>query len=326
MTKVLVLSTGGTIASRAQDDGAARAVDTGEQLVARAGVGAGIEVVTRNIFLANSFTVGPAQMLDLVREVHRFLRDPELDGVVITHGTDTLEESAFLLDLVHDDDRPVVLTGAQLPADASDSDGPRNLADAIAVATDPAARRLGALIVVDGAVYPAFGTRKVNTLHFAAFASPDNGPLGGVVGGALTLRRRPVRSAPLSLEAMDLTGIRVDIAAFYPGCDAVVLEAAAEAGARGIVLQGTGAGNANSSVVDKVAELTGAGIVVGLTTRVDSGPVAALYGNGGGVDLVRAGAVPMGILRAPQARMLLMAALATESDPARVRDVLATFI
>jgi L-asparaginase len=322
----LVLSTGGTIASRAQADGGARAVDTGQQLIARAEVGADVEVLTRDIFLANSFTVGPAQMLGLATEVRDLLRGPELDGVVITHGTDTLEESAFLLDLVHTDDRPVVFTGAQRPADASDSDGPRNLADAITVATDPAARGLGVLIVIDGAVYPAFGTRKVNTLKPAAFASPDNGPLGGVVAGAVSLRRRPIRSKPLSLEAMDIEGVRVDIAPYYPGSDTVVLDALRAAGARGIVLQGTGAGNANSSVAEKVGEFTAAGIVVGLTTRVDAGPVAALYGNGGGVDLVRAGAIPMGILRAPQGRILLMAALATESDPARARDVLKTFL
>ena len=326
MKKVAVLGTGGTIASRAQLDGAVRATDGGERLLARVDVIPDVEVLSRDVFLTNSFEMTCKHMLHLADAVRESLADPDTDGVVITHGTDTLEESALLLDLIHADDRPVVLTGAQRPADATDFDGPRNLADAIAVAADPAARGLGVLIVFDGAVYPAFGTRKVDTLRPAAFASPGSGPLGDVFGGTVTVRQRPVRPEPLPLEALDLSGVRVDIATFYPGADAVALDAFASAGARGIVLQGSGAGNANYSVVDKVANLTEAGVVLGLTTRVDAGPVVALYGNGGGIDLVRAGAIPMGTLRAPQARILLMAVLGMETDPTRVRRVIDTFV
>jgi L-asparaginase len=249
-----------------------------------------------------------------------------VDGVVVTHGTDTMEESAYLLDLVHADDRPVVLTGAQRPADAPDRDGPRNLADAIVVAADPKARGLGVLIVFDGQVYAARGTRKIDTLRPGAFATPDGGPVGHVTDGRFVLQHASLRRKPLELDSVDLTGVRVDVAAFYPGADTTALGAFGQAGAQGIVLQAVGAGNANPQVAAEVADLTASGVVVGLSTRVDAGPVAALYGAGGGVDLLKAGAVPLGTLRPPQGRILLMALLGALGDPHRVRTELPRFI
>ena len=251
------------------------------------------------------------------------LADPAVDGVVVTHGTDTAEETAYLLDLVHSDDRPVVLTGAQRSADAPDADGPRNLRDALRVAADPAARGLGVLVVFDGLVLAARGTRKVHTQEAAAFAQPDGGALGRVVDGRLVVDGVPAHREHLDLGAADLEAPRVDIAAVYPGVDGTALQAFAAAGARGVVLVATGAGNANPAIVAAVADLTRQGVVVGLTTRVDTGPVAGVYGGGGGgADLVAAGAVPLGTLRAGQGRILLLALLAALGDPDRVRAAL----
>lgn len=323
--RVLVLGTGGTIASRRDEHGAVQPVDAVGGLVEGLAP-AGVEVVARDLFVKDSSALTAADQALIVSSVGEAMADPDIDGIVLTHGTDTAEETAYLLDLVHTDDRPVVLTGAQRPADAPDGDGPGNLRDALRVAADPAARGLGVLVVFDGLVLAARGTRKVHTREAAAFAQPDGGPLGRVVADGLVIDRAPAHREHLVLrEAID--AVRVDIAAVHPGVDETALQAFAGAGARGVVLVATGSGNANRAIVASVADLTRRGVVVALTTRVDSGPVAGSYGGGGGgADLVAAGAVPLGTLRAGQGRILLLALLAALGDPAQVRAALPDFV
>jgi len=252
----------------------------------------------------------------IAAEIQRTLTDDTVLSVVVTHGNDTMEEPSFLTELGHDDPRPVVFTGAQRPADAPDTDGPRHLADAITVAAAPQSRNRGVLITFDGAVFGVRGTRKTQTLAAAAFSSPETGPVGQVRDGALAFTAQPLRFPPV--EPADLSDVRVDIVALYPGVDTAALDAVVAAGATGVVLEATRAGNANPQIRDPGARLTEAGIVVALSTRVHSGPVAGLYGNGGGMDLLDAGAVPTGTLRPSQARILLAALLARHRDPERV--------
>ena len=147
------------------------------------------------------------------------LRDPGVTGLVVTHGTDTIEETAFLLDLVVDDERPVVLTGSQRPADAPDSDGPANLADAVTVAAHPDARGLGALIVFGGRVFAARGTRKSHTLAADTFTSPSGGPVGWVRGEHVQVELRPRQRPRLPLPPGALDDVRVDVVPHYPGPD-----------------------------------------------------------------------------------------------------------
>lgn len=320
MEKVVVLSTGGTIASRHDERGVSLACDDASALLERLPVPADVPVVGKDVLCVGSYLLTPADMARIAREVHRTLADDDVLGVVVTHGTDTMEETAFLAELWHDDHRPVVFTGAQRPADAPDKDGPRNLADAITVAADPRSRDRGVLLVFDGAVFGARGTRKTQTLAAAAFAAPDTGPLGQVRDGALAYLALPVRFPPI--EPAELAGVRVDVVAFYPGADTAALDAVVAAGATGVVLEATGSGNANPRICDAIARLTGAGVVVALSTRVHSGPVAGLYGNGGGADLVEAGAIPTGTLRPSQARILLTTLLARHRDPVRVVEEL----
>jgi len=325
-----VLSTGGTIASRRDARGASVASDGVGELLRRLPDAPDVPVEGRDVLCLGSYLLTAEDMAGIAREIRRTLADESVLGVVVTHGTDTMEETAFLADLVHDDPRPVVFTGAQRPADAPDTDGPRNLADAIAVAAHPSARDLGVLIAFDGAVFAAQGTRKTHTTAPAAFSAPDAGPLGHLRDGALTqaltqavtIGVRPERCPPLDLTALDLAEARVDVVAYYPGSDATALDAVAAAGARGVVIAGTGAGNANPAINASVARLTAEGVVVALSTRVDAGPVAGIYGNGGGLDLLAAGAVPTGVLRPSQARILLAALLAAHRDPARVAEEL----
>jgi L-asparaginase len=322
--RVLVLGTGGTIASRHDETGATQPVDHVGSLVA--GLAAdGVEVVARDLFVKDSSALTATDQALIVSSVGEAMTDPGIDGIVLTHGTDTAEETAYLLDLVHTDERPVVLTGAQRPADAPDADGPGNLRDALRVAADPAARGLGVLVVFDGLVLAARGTRKVHTHETAAFAQPDGGPLGRVDDGGLVIDRVPAHREHLDLRE-DIATVRVDIAAVYPGVDGTALAAFSAAGARGVVLVATGSGNANPAIVAAVGDLTRRGVVVALTTRVDSGPVAGSYGGGGGgADLIAAGAVPLGTLRAGQGRILLLALLAAMGDASQVRAALPRF-
>ena len=319
MPLVTVLATGGTIASRSDGGAAATARDAGADLVARLDLPPGVEVRVEDVFTVSGFRMTLDRVSTPAQAVAAQLRDPDVAGVVVTHGTDTTEETAFFLDLFHDDDRPVVLTGAQRAADAPDSDGPRNLADAVTVAASPAARGLGVLIGFGGQLFPARGTQKTHTLAADTFTNPYGGALGWVHGGDVAVVTRPRRRPALDLAAFDPAGVRVDVVACHPDADATALRAFAGAGARGIVLEATGAGNANADICGAVRDLTEAGIVVVTSTRVAAGPVTAIYGDGGGVDLQAAGAVPSGLLRPSQARMLLAALLGIDADPFAVR-------
>ena len=321
MPKVVVLTTGGTIATRGA--GVERvARDSGQDLLARVQLPTDVSVEVRDVLRVGGYAFTPAHMHTVLTAVLETYAAPDIDGVVVTHGTDTIEETSFLVDLFLADARPVVFTGAQRGADDPTSDGPANLRDALSVAAAPASRGLGALIAFDGAVLAARGTRKTQTITAAAFTAPDGGPLGHVVDDRLHLLARPARPEPLDPRRLSLDGVRADIVAIYPGCDPVLLEAAAAAGARGIVLEATGAGNANVAMRDTVRRLVDDGVVVLLSTRVHAGPVVPIYGNGGGRDLVDAGAIPTGRLRPSQARVLLLALLGTGAGQSDVRAAL----
>ncbi|MFI5619337.1 asparaginase [Streptomyces sp. NPDC051567] len=313
MRRIVVISTGGTIASRWQGSGFAADAD-GREVMATAPLPEDITVEVVDLFSVNSPRLTTAHQLTLLRTVHEVLADPGVDGVVVTHGTDTLEESAFLVDLHHHDPRPVVFTGSQLPMGTADGDGPGNLYDALLTAATT--RGLGVLVTFAGRVHAARGTVKTQAVALDAFADPSGEPLGKTGFGKVTLLRAPVRPAPLPLPAVPEHLPRVDMVMHHADGDPVLLDAAVAAGARGIVLVGTGAGNATPEIVDAVRAAVARGVLVALTTRVAAGPVTEIYTHGGAVDLVAAGAVPTGTLRAGQARIAVLAALLAAPDPA----------
>ena len=315
MGRIIVISTGGTIASRWQGSGFAAEAE-GREVMESTVVPDGVTVEVRDLFSLNSSRLTTSHQLTLLRTVHEVLADPDVDGVVVTHGTDTLEETAFLLDLHHDDPRPVVFTGAQRAFDAPDGDGPGNLRDALLVAAS--AHGLGVLVAFDGSLHAARGTVKTHTLDADAFGDPSGVRLGKIGFGKVTVLRHPQRPEPLPLKAVDgdATPPRVDVIAHHADGDATLLNAAVDAGAQGLVLIGTGAGNATPEIAEAVAAAVRRGVLVALTTRVPSGPVAQLYTLGGAVDLVAAGAVPTGTLRAGQARIAVLSALLSGGDAA----------
>ena len=306
MPHVLVLATGGTISSRTRPDGSAVAADPAERLLGSVpDLPPGVTVATRDVLRVNSFALTHGDLRAIADAVADALARDDVDGVVVTHGTDTLEETALLLDLVTDDPRPVVLTGAQRSADDPVGDGPGNLRDAIVVAASEAARGAGVVAVFASRILAADGLVKARTLDPDAFASRDGAPLGRVVGDGVRMTRRPRRLPLLSAPTPRFDRIRVDCVSVHPGADGVLLRAAIGAGAAGVVVIGTGAGNANRALVREIGTSVDAGVLVALGTRVAEGPVAAIYGDGGGADAVRVGAVPIGRLSVAQARILV---------------------
>ncbi|WP_329178906.1 asparaginase [Streptomyces sp. NBC_01477] len=306
MRHVVVISTGGTIASRWQGDGYA-AEAAGQEVLEASAVPDGVEVRVVDLFTVNSSRLTTDHQLRLLHAVHDALADPEVDGVVVTHGTDTLEESAFFVDLFHGDRRPVVFTGAQQPLDAADGDAAGNLYDALLTASSR--RDIGSVIVFAGQVFAARGTVKRHTVDARAFGAPDGLPLGRVEFGRVTWGRQQPRPEALPLPERGTTAPRVDIVMHHSDGDSVLFDAAVGAGARGIVLVGTGAGNANPEVVDAVRRAVAAGVEVAVSTRVAAGAVAPLYTGGGAVDLAAAGALLTGTLKPGQARIAVLAAL-----------------
>ena len=317
MGRVHLLATGGTIASRRTAEGLSAATPAAE-LLAAAGAPDGVEVTVSDVSTVGSFALTMTDLRRLLVEARRCLAD-DVDGVVVTHGTDTVEESAYLAYLVHDDPRPVVFTGAQRPFDSPAPDGPGNLAAALGVAASPLSRDLGVLLCFDGLVFGARGVRKVDTLRSAAFDAPGRGPLLRVAGEAVLPLARPVRrgALPVDLEA-ELP--RVDVVPCYLGTDDALLRAAVAAGAAGVVLEAFGAGNVPPAIAAAVAELVARGIPVLVCSRVPAGPVAPLYA-GGGASLAKAGARFAADLSPWQGRLLLTAVLALDPEhPQRALD------
>lgn len=302
--KVLVVSTGGTIASRY--DPASKALEsvaTGEELLAMLGrLAPPADIVLEEFSNLGSTRIDLETSLRLARRIGERLEDDALSGCVVTHGTDTLEESAFLASLVIASPKPVVFTGAQRGADAPDPDGPRNLADAIRVAAAPEARDMGVLVVFDGKVFSAVDATKVHTSDVAAYASSGFGPLGVIDHGAVLFSRRPIGRPTVDVRRLEP---RVDLITLAMGADERLFEAAVASGARAVVLEAFGRGNATPPIAPAVRRATAAGILTVVTSRCREGRVLPIYGDGGGRDLEEAGALFAGRLAGPKARILL---------------------
>ncbi|WP_040768760.1 asparaginase [Tsukamurella sp. 1534] len=306
MPEVIVLATGGTIASRQDPSGAAVASDTGADLVASLpDIPSDVTVTVHDVVSSDSSAL-TLEQLDAIRAaVDSALQSPGVAGVVVTHGTDTMEETALLVDLSHGDPRPVVFTGAQHAADSPRADGPANLAAAITAAASPAHRGLGVLLSFSGTLQTVRGLAKVSTVAPQPFAGGiPVAELGGTAPHRLLTKNVPVAD------------VRVDIVASYPGADGALVDAAVAAGARGIVLAGTGGGNTTVALATALRRAIEAGVTVVVSTRIAAGEVDATYGGGGGAaDLVAAGAVVSRRLRPGQARIVLLTLLAAGVGP-----------
>jgi L-asparaginase len=303
--EVLVLATGGTIAMRG--DRAVHAAGPSELLAAAGldGVGA------RELLGLPGAHVGLEDALLIARTAAEEAAKGR--GVVVTHGTDTLEETAVLCDLLHDGDAPIAFTGAIRPGSAPGADGPANLLDAVAVAGAGAAAGLGCVVVFGGEIHAARGARKVDSAGPSAFGSPGGGPIGRVVEGRLALRARPVRPAhalaPARLE------FRVPVVVATLGDDLALLDAPAD----GAIVAALGGGHLSPAGLERLRAAAQRMPVV-LAVRPERGALlASTYGfEGAEGDLRATGAIPAAALSPQAARMKLLACLGSSLDRDRI--------
>jgi L-asparaginase len=311
LPRVIVLATGGTIAGRAD----ARSVlgynaggMTGQQLVAGVpGLDELAAVRVEQIANVGSQDISEAIWLRLATRIRQIIGHDEADGIVITHGTDTLEETAYFLYLVLPLDKAVVLTGAMWPSDAPDADGPANLRAAIQIAASPQSRGRGVLVVINGAIHDPRRVTKTHTTAVQAFESSAAGPLGAVDSAV----PRYFASAPAThgapFELPQTAPLpRVVIIYAHAGMGAASIYHAVQDGARGIVLAGLGNGNAPQAVLAALARAVRQGVVVVRASRVPAGRVSRNVE----VDDDSSGFVAAGYLNPQKARILLQLLMA----------------
>ena len=305
MPRVAVISLGGTIASSASpgERGATPRLDAKDLLVDVGGLAQIASIDARAFRRVPSCDLSLADVIALVEEIHASL-DAGAVGVVVTQGTDTLEEVAFALDLLVRRDEPVVVTGAMRNASDVGADGPANLLDAVRVAITPAARGLGTLVVLGGEIHAARFVRKTHPTSPATFRSMSLGPLGWLSEGrarlTFSLRRWPDVMGPVGAAAP------VALVAASLGDELDLLDYVANAGYRGVVVDALGGGHVPSVTVERLARLAEEMPVV-IASRTGAGEsLTRTYSYGGSeIDLLARGLMSAGALDARKARVLL---------------------
>jgi L-asparaginase len=323
MSRVAMLFTGGTI-SMAVDPVAGGKVPTldGAAILARApGIEdiAEVEIVDLGRTPASHFSF--PKLFEIGREIRRCQDDPAIDGVVVVQGTDVIEETAFLWDLILDRPEPVIVVGAmRAPSDAND-DGPANLRAAVRCAASPELRASGVNVVLDGTISPADAVTKTHASALDAFQCLDTGPLGHVRGDRVLLERR--RGARRHVQA-DRAVDGIPIITAHVAMDGSLLDAAAALGPPAIVVQATGAGNTAAALLEAAKRAMERGIIVAFTTRSPAGAAGTGYAfPGGGATWSRAGALLAGHLTGPKARIALAVGLGARLDRRALAELLA---
>jgi L-asparaginase len=317
---VHIVATGGTIASVTDESGAVRAAASPDELVQSApGLEAYGPITSEEVARVNGWNVTPADMLEVSRRVEVALGNDSVSGAIVTHGTDTVEETAFLTDLTVMSEKPVAFAAAMRSGDQPSADGPRNLLNAARLVASSEARGLGTTVVLNDELHAARWARKSDSFRVSTFVSPDHGPLGYVTPKELRLFSRPPRRVsvgrPAALDAP------VPVVKAYSGMEEGLIEAVlAATNARGLVVEGTGLGNVPGAAMPAIEAALARGLPVVNATRVLSGGTWAVYGGpGGGVTLKDLGVMAAGTLTAAKARLLLMLLIAQGLDLDRLK-------
>jgi len=262
--------------------------------------------------------------LKLAKRINELAKSPDVDGIAITHGTDTMEETAYFLHLVVKTGKPVVLTGSMRPSSALSADGPLNIFNAVAIAGDPAAAGRGVLVTLNDQIHSAHDITKTNTTSVETFMSPFRGLIGTTSYGVNQYFRGPFMKHTIDSEfnvdsATKLP--RVDILYIYEDMPGDLVDAAVNAGTQGIVIAGVGNGNMPQAVADALKRAAQKGIVVVRASRVPTGYVRRNVE----VDDDKLNFVAAEELNPPKARILLRLALMKGNDPKEIQKLFNTY-
>jgi L-asparaginase len=322
--RIVIVATGGTIAGTAESttaagyQSAAVAVDVLIAAVPQMKRFADVRGV--QVSSVGSQDMNDERWVTLATEVNRLLAQPDVDGVAITHGTDTMEETAYFLNLVVKSDKPVVLIGSMRPSTSLSADGPLNIYNAVGVASDERATGRGVLVVANDDIHGARAVTKRHTTDVETFVSPEVGLIGVCLFDDREFSRSPSRAhttaTPFTVTAGQSLP-RVDVIHAHAGMSPDLIDAAVAHGAKGIVIAGVGDGNMTTDAFGAVRRAIAKGVVVVRSTRVGEGIVRRNIE----VDDDGIGTVVSKELNPAKARVLLKLALTQSSDPKKVQEL-----
>jgi L-asparaginase len=325
---IVILATGGTIAGSADSKTSVGYTSGAVTVDALIGAVPTLKDIAR-ISGEQIASIGSQDMCDsvwlkLATRVNEILAADTVDGIVITHGTDTMEETAYFLQLTVRSAKPVVLTGSMRPSTALSADGPLNIFNAVAIAGDPAAAGRGVLVAANDDIHSARDITKTNTTSVQTFLSPQYGLIGTTLYGKQTFFRVPYRKHTTALE-FTLKGVssmpRVDVLYAHANMSADLIDAAVKMGAKGIVMAGVGDGNMTSPALDALARAAKAGVVCVRSSRV---PTGRTWRNSE-VNDDKLGFIAAGELNPAKARVLLMLALMKTKDVKQIQTMFETY-
>ncbi|MDR3538837.1 MAG: asparaginase [Acetobacteraceae bacterium] len=331
LPRIAVIGTGGTISGVGRDrldfyeyGTSGRFMHVEELLAGVPELARVADIVPVRYKNVGSGSIGPSDWLALLDIIHRTVaNDPSVAGIVVTHGTATLEETAYFLNLAVKIPTPVVVVGAMRPASSLGADGGLNLLNAVRVAASPQARGMGVMVVLNDEINAARDVTKTSNYRVQTFISRDFGILGYADADAVTFYRKPLRRTAPDTE-FDVAGLtalpRVDIIPAYAGADSVLVDAVVAAGAKGIVSAGFPSGSPSPAQKDALSEAAASGIVVVQSSRSGSGRVIDDK-----VALRDAGFIAADSLTPQKARILLMLALTVTSKTDAIRRIFETY-
>ncbi|MDH6341727.1 L-asparaginase [Parabacteroides sp. PFB2-12] len=315
---VYILATGGTIAGQGESSvtaGYKAGVITVDQLLgAVPGLSDIATIKAEQVANIGSQDMNDQVWLTLAKRANELLKRDDVDAIVITHGTDTQEETAYFLNLTINSPKPVILVGSMRPSTAIGADGPRNIYTAVACAIDPQSRDRGVMVVMDDKILGADDLSKTNTLYVETFQNPNYGPLGIVYNGKPIYSRQSVKrhTSHSEFDVTNLTSLpRVEIILSYSNASKLFVDAAVYAGAKGIVVAGVGNGNMTTEIMTALAKaVKEKGVAVVRSSRIMTGPTAQWDE----VDDDANGFAASWFINPYRARVLLMLALTKTND------------
>jgi L-asparaginase len=263
--------------------------------------------------------ITPQHMFGLAKKIEEYLTNPDMDGIVLTHGTDTLEETAYMLDLLIQSNKPIIVTGAMRSSNEMGADGPLNLLQSVRVAASDQAVGKGVLVVFNDEIHTAKNVTKTHASNVSTFQSPQYGPIGIITKHAISFHHMPIVRDHYGIKQLTK---EVGLLKAFAGMDGKWVEAIIDQGVDGLVFEAFGQGNLPPSVVPILKRATKQGIPIVLVSRCYNGIVEGIYGyEGGGKQLQELGIIFSNGLNGQKARLKLMVALEKTSDFNQLQEI-----